>query len=145
METLAQVTLFRHVKFTVGDDLSPYLSETGAGLFPSGLFRNHVPNIEGLFLESSPRTNGDSGRSGAVPGTFWDGLLAVELKKNENIYRVYRLAKRSNPNIRSIKVMEKIGMTHDPSDDFENPHPQLKNNWLYPHVLCRISNKNQRS
>lgn len=40
-------------------------------------------------------------------------------------------------NVRSRRVMEKIGMTHDPSEDFEHPglppgHP------LRPHVLYRL-------
>jgi len=40
-------------------------------------------------------------------------------------------------NVRSRRVMEKLGMTHDPSDDFEHPslppgHP------IRPHVLYRI-------
>jgi RimJ/RimL family protein N-acetyltransferase len=40
-------------------------------------------------------------------------------------------------NLRSRRVMEKLGMTHDPADDFEHPllpegHP------LRPHVLYRI-------
>ena len=40
-------------------------------------------------------------------------------------------------NIRSRRVMEKLGMTHDPADDFEHPllhegHP------LRPHVLYRL-------
>jgi RimJ/RimL family protein N-acetyltransferase len=41
-------------------------------------------------------------------------------------------------NVRSRRVMEKIGMTHDPADDFDHPllsagHP------LSRHVLCRLS------
>jgi len=41
-------------------------------------------------------------------------------------------------NLRSQRVMQKIGMTHDPADDFDHPalpegHPQR------PHVLYRIS------
>ena len=40
-------------------------------------------------------------------------------------------------NVRSRRVMEKLGMTHDPADDFEHPrlpagHP------LRPHVLYRL-------
>ena len=41
-------------------------------------------------------------------------------------------------NVRSQRVMQKIGMTHDPADDFDHPalpegHPQR------PHVLYRIA------
>ena len=40
-------------------------------------------------------------------------------------------------NVRSRRVMEKIGMTRDPADDFE--HPRLpKGHPLRNHVLCRI-------
>jgi len=42
-------------------------------------------------------------------------------------------------NQRSRRVMEKIGMTHDPDDDFE--HPGLpEGDPLRPHVLYRIRN-----
>lgn len=38
-------------------------------------------------------------------------------------------------NIRSIRVMERIGMTHDPTDDFEHPglpeHHRLRHHVLY--------------
>lgn len=42
------------------------------------------------------------------------------------------------PNVRSRRVMEKIGMTHDPADDFDHPrvpegHPFRR------HVLYRLS------
>ena len=41
-------------------------------------------------------------------------------------------------NVRSRRVMQKLGMTHDPADDFDHPalpdaHPQR------PHVLYRIT------
>jgi RimJ/RimL family protein N-acetyltransferase len=44
----------------------------------------------------------------------------------------------SAANMRSRAVMERIGMTHDPADDFD--HPELdKTDLLRPHVLYRIS------
>jgi RimJ/RimL family protein N-acetyltransferase len=43
-------------------------------------------------------------------------------------------------NIRSRRVMEKIGMQHDPHDDFD--HPKLsKNSPLCRHVLYRLSRR----
>ena len=45
-------------------------------------------------------------------------------------------------NRRSHRVMEKIGMTYNPADDFLNPHPKLKDTWLAPSVLYRASNSN---
>ena len=41
-------------------------------------------------------------------------------------------------NLRSRRVMEKLGMTHDPADDFEYPNLQV-GHWLRPHVLYRLS------
>jgi len=41
-------------------------------------------------------------------------------------------------NRRSQRVMERIGMHHDPKDDFD--HPKLpQGHWLQRHVLYRIS------
>jgi len=42
-------------------------------------------------------------------------------------------------NLRSRRVMEKIGMTHDPKDDFNHPYLPLDDR-LSQHVLYRISN-----
>ncbi len=41
-------------------------------------------------------------------------------------------------NLRSLRVMEKLGMTHDASDDFEHPNLPV-GHWLRPHVLQRLS------
>lgn len=47
----------------------------------------------------------------------------------------------SAANIRSRAVMDRIGMTHDPADDFD--HPELGGlDHLRPHVLYRISTMN---
>jgi RimJ/RimL family protein N-acetyltransferase len=44
----------------------------------------------------------------------------------------------SAANVRSRAVMKRIGMTHDPADDFD--HPELEEtDLLRPHVLYRIS------
>jgi ribosomal-protein-alanine N-acetyltransferase len=40
-------------------------------------------------------------------------------------------------NLRSRRVMEKIGMTHDPRDDFDHPHLP-EGHPLCRHVLYRI-------
>jgi RimJ/RimL family protein N-acetyltransferase len=41
-------------------------------------------------------------------------------------------------NVRSRAVMEKIGMTHDPADDFD--HPQIaEGHWQRRHVLYRLA------
>jgi len=42
------------------------------------------------------------------------------------------------PNKKSMRIMDKIGMTRDPKDDFD--HPKLaKDHWLCRHVLYRIT------
>ncbi len=47
----------------------------------------------------------------------------------------------SAANVRSRAVMDRIGMTHDPADDFD--HPELDEmDHLRPHVLYRISTMN---
>ena len=42
-------------------------------------------------------------------------------------------------NLRSIRVMEKIGMTHDPTEDFEHPNLPVSHP-LRHHVLYRLRN-----
>jgi len=45
-------------------------------------------------------------------------------------------------NARSRRVMERIGMSHDPADDFD--HPQLPGHALQRHVLYRLVRKDWR-
>ena len=40
-------------------------------------------------------------------------------------------------NMKSRRVMEKLGMTYNASDDFLNPHPAIKGTWLEQHVVYR--------
>ena len=47
-------------------------------------------------------------------------------------------------NLRSLRVMEKLGMTHDPCDDFEHPNLQV-GHWLRPHVLYRLSREQAKA
>jgi RimJ/RimL family protein N-acetyltransferase len=55
-----------------------------------------------------------------------------DLKLGEIVAMTYR------GNHRSRRVMEKLGMAHDPKDDFDNPHPALEGTVLVPHVLYRL-------
>ncbi|MEU6997504.1 GNAT family N-acetyltransferase [Nonomuraea sp. NPDC046570] len=41
-------------------------------------------------------------------------------------------------NLRSRAVMERLGMTHDPADDFEHPSVVSPDSPLRPHVLYRL-------
>ena len=43
----------------------------------------------------------------------------------------------STTNVRSQRVMERIGMTHDPADDFD--HPRVDDPRLRRHVLYRLA------
>ena len=43
----------------------------------------------------------------------------------------------STTNVRSQRVMERIGMTHDPADDFD--HPNVADERLRRHVLYRLA------
>ena len=45
-------------------------------------------------------------------------------------------------NARSRRVMERIGMSHDPADDFD--HPRLPGHPLQRHVLCRLQRTDWR-
>jgi RimJ/RimL family protein N-acetyltransferase len=46
-------------------------------------------------------------------------------------------------NIRSVAVMKRLGMTHDPADDFDHPRLPLGHH-LRRHVLYRLKRKNYR-
>jgi RimJ/RimL family protein N-acetyltransferase len=43
----------------------------------------------------------------------------------------------SPANVRSVRVMERVGMTHDPADDFDHPRLPLGHH-LRRHVLYRL-------
>jgi ribosomal-protein-alanine N-acetyltransferase len=45
----------------------------------------------------------------------------------------------SKTNLRSQRVMQRLGMTHDPADDFDHPRLALTDP-LRPHVLYRLVN-----
>jgi RimJ/RimL family protein N-acetyltransferase len=65
------------------------------------------------------------------------------------ILRFDRLVSFTTPlNLRSLNVMEKLGMTRNPADDFEHPNLQIRHR-LRSHVLYQISweqwIKNQKS
>jgi ribosomal-protein-alanine N-acetyltransferase len=75
---------------------------------------------------------------------YWGRGFATEAAARVADYAFGELGLRdlvsttSVPNARSQAVMERLGMTHDPVDDFEHPavpagHP------LAPHVLYRLS------
>jgi RimJ/RimL family protein N-acetyltransferase len=78
-----------------------------------------------------------------LSSNIWGKGLATEgaeavLKYSREVLRLKDVVSFTVPvNIRSRRVMEKIGMTHDPADDFD--HPQLPpGHPLRRHVLYRL-------
>lgn len=70
-------------------------------------------------------------------GLATEGALAL-LQYAREVLRLHELVSFTVPvNVRSRRVMEKLGMSHDPADDFD--HPQLPpGHPLRKHVLYRL-------
>ena len=69
-------------------------------------------------------------------GFTTEGALSVLLYAFEDLGLPEIVSFTAVPNLPSQRVMEKIGMTHDPADDFD--HPILpEGHWLKRHVLYR--------
>jgi RimJ/RimL family protein N-acetyltransferase len=70
-------------------------------------------------------------------GLATEGAKAVVHHAFESLQMESLVSFTAAANARSRRVMEKIGMTHDSSDDFEHPNlPQ--GHPLRPHVLYRL-------
>lgn len=67
-----------------------------------------------------------------------EGARAVIAYAFEHLYRSEVVAMTSAFNIPSQRVMQKLGMTHDPRDDFEHPNI-APGHRLRKHVLYRIA------
>lgn len=78
---------------------------------------------------------------------FWghgyatEGAKAVCQFAFEELHLDEILSFTAVPNWRSRRVMERIGMTHDPQNDFDHPLVEVGHP-LRPHVLYRLSNPN---
>ena len=111
------------------------LNETGTFIGYIGLY---TPTFEAHFtpaIEIAWRLSADHwGR-----GLATEGARAV-LHHAFHTLQLPSLVSFTVPaNLRSRRVMEKLGMTHDPSEDFD--HPNLpEGHPLRRHVLYRISN-----
>lgn len=74
---------------------------------------------------------------------WWGQGLATEGAREMVRYAfeslgLYALVSFTVPaNVRSRRVMEKLGMTHDPSEDFEHPNLPASHP-MRPHVLYRL-------
>ena len=96
----------------------------------------HTPTFEARFtpcVEIGWRLAGDVWGEGLAT----EAALAVARHAFENIGLDEIVSFTAPANHRSIRVMQKIGMSRDPADDFEHPslavgHP------LRPHVLYRL-------
>ena len=112
------------------------LNETGTFIGYIGLY---TPTFEAHFtpaIEIAWRLSADHwGR-----GLATEGARAV-LHHAFHTLQLPSLVSFTVPaNLRSRRVMEKLGMTHDPSEDFD--HPNLpEGHPLRRHVLYRISNR----
>jgi RimJ/RimL family protein N-acetyltransferase len=70
-------------------------------------------------------------------GLATEGAMAVVRHAFESLALSALVSFTTPSNLRSRRVMEKIGMTHDPSEDFD--HPNLpEGHPLRRHVLCRL-------
>jgi ribosomal-protein-alanine N-acetyltransferase len=75
---------------------------------------------------------------------FWNQGLATEAARAAADYALDHLhlpeivAFTAVTNQRSRRVMEKLGMTHNPADDFDHPRVPAGNP-LHPHVLYRLA------
>ena len=69
-------------------------------------------------------------------GLATEGARAVVCHAFDELHLASLVSFTAAQNLPSRRVMEKIGMTHDPSDDFD--HPNLpEGHWLRRHVLYR--------
>jgi RimJ/RimL family protein N-acetyltransferase len=112
------------------------LTETGTFLGYIGLY---TPTFEAHFtpaIEIAWRLSADHWGQGLAT----EGARAVLHHAFQNLNLPNLVSFTVPANLRSRRVMEKIGMTHDPSEDFD--HPNLpEGHPLRRHVLYRISNR----
>ncbi|HEX8713863.1 MAG TPA: GNAT family N-acetyltransferase [Terracidiphilus sp.] len=145
MEFLPQI-LSREESDALANQITSHFREHGFGVWALELQRDrsfigftglNVPSFEAHFtpcVEIGWRLAADHWRQG----------LATEAAKAAVLYAfetagLDELVSFTVPsNIRSRRVMEKLGMTHDPGDDFDHPGLPAGNS-LRRHVLYRLS------
>ena len=112
------------------------LIETGAFI---GYIGPYTPTFEAHFtpaIEIAWRLSADHWGQGLAT----EGARAVLHHAFQNLNLPNLVSFTVPANLRSRRVMEKLGMTHDPSEDFD--HPNLpEGHPLRRHVLYRISNR----
>jgi RimJ/RimL family protein N-acetyltransferase len=111
------------------------LIENGAFIGYIGLY---TPTFQAPFtpaIEIAWRLSADHWGHGLAT----EGARAVLQHAFQNLNLPNLVSFTVPANLRSRRVMEKLGMTHDPSEDFD--HPNLpEGHPLRRHVLYRISN-----
>jgi RimJ/RimL family protein N-acetyltransferase len=105
--------------------LAPFIGFVGLGR--PGFDAHFTPAVEiGWRLDRRHWGNGYATEAAAAALTFaFEDLNLPEV-----------VSFTAPPNERSVRVMRRLGMTHDPSDDFD--HPALADGPLRRHVLYRI-------
>jgi ribosomal-protein-alanine N-acetyltransferase len=128
------------------DRIEQHFDRYGFGLFAAelketgefvGFIGLNVPGFEAAFMpavEIGWRLAFDQWGKGLAT----EGAQAVVRFAFETLQLPGLVSFTSTGNLRSRRVMEKIGMTHDPADDFD--HPRLPGSHpLRRHVLYRLN------
>ena len=105
------------------------------GLWPVGFEAHFTPAVEiGWRLNKESWRNGYATEAAAAALDFGLGPAGLDEVVSFTI----------PANVRSIAVMERIGMSHDPADDFDHPNIPGGSS-LSRHVLYRMSAERWRS
>ena len=145
MEYLPAI-LTREESDRLADRIEDHFSEHGFGLYAAelrderwfiGFIGLAIPSFEAAFtpcVEIGWRLSAEHWGKGLAT----EGARAVMREAFDNL-QIPELVSFTVPeNFRSRRVMEKIGMRHDPADDFD--HPSLPDGHaLRRHVLYRLS------
>ncbi len=134
------------------DRIQEHFQHYGFGLFAAELLENRtflgyiglsVPTFDAPFMPAVEI-------GWRLAAEYWDRGLATEgaravLQYAFDDLSLRRLVSFTPPqNLRSRKVMEKLGMVHNPSDDFD--HPRLpEGHPLRRHVLYRLDGEAWRA
>ena len=127
------------------EKIQHHFRKHGFGLCAAELLDDHtfigfiglaVPSFEAAFtpcVEIGWRLAAEHWARGLAP----EGARAVVTHAFRDLGLDELVSYTVAPNVRSRRVMEKLGMTHDPAEDFDHPrlpagHP------LRRHVLCRL-------
>jgi ribosomal-protein-alanine N-acetyltransferase len=107
-------------------DVAPFIGFVG--LNPANFDAPFTPCVEvGWRLAKEHWGHGYASEAARVAVQF--GFAGLEL---DEIF-----SWTATVNLPSRAVMERIGMTHDPAEDFEHPRVAV-GHWLRPHVLYRL-------